>query len=462
MSDQSAITHYQLKKNGNLINVTIEAQLYLAPETTMIGNIQFPQGFKVCGTAQFFFLTLTSDTEIIPSKGIKINEELKKIEWKIGGVDLFKVSGAGGAGNAQLSLCSYTDEKQTDPKLKSPHFLISGDFVFLDIVNCSTFIDISKEGFKFEIQKKHFLVDLNLNGQFTKLDDFGASGYAKCTIGTLDLGRAGAINFDTEVSASFGIAVTHHDELAVNANASFDVKVHDDCFKIIDAKIDIDEKFFQSLPSSLAKLIVGEILKEPLTWLKWVNNDLIKVTEEVAVLLKEVFKISNWKDVASLMREADCEFETIVKEIVHAFCVTAEEVGNYLAGQAKVCAINSVNALTVSYVHVSLHLIAQPALVRLTTSKDGQRLLYLFYDKQDALMSALIAVPSVWKNYVGPDGSLEQLKADPAQVTVMALESLKNSLGKDFETAINEAITILKRYVGLNASEFFHSLEMRK
>jgi len=458
MDATNGITHYQLKLNGNAIDVELEAQLYLAPQNTSIGSITFPEGFKAIGTISVFFLQLTSNTEILPSSGIKINEEINAIKWEIGGIDLFKLTGAGGSGNPTLSMSTFTDNTQKEEDLKAPHFLLSGEISFLDIDDVSVYVNIRKEGMNFDLNDHYFVIDLDVKGSFTKLDDFSVSGTAAFEIGNLNLGAAGSIPINTGVSAMLAIAVADNaNTLSLGANASLTIEILGDSFNLVNASLTVSASFFENLPSAIEQLLIDEILKAPLKWLNWVKNGLITITGDVVQVLKDIFNISSWQDVADLMKQVGYDFAAIVSGIAHVFGVAVSDIWNFLISSVKDCAVNSVNALTGNGLGFGLFDYSQQFLSKMGSSADSQQLLYLYYSNQQELEQVLLRNPAIWNNYIGQDKD-SLILSDPASATINSLDKLKTVSSPVLTQAIDDSIVILKKYTHLNYDTFREKL----
>ncbi|MDN3694337.1 hypothetical protein QWZ06_19640 [Chryseobacterium tructae] len=457
MDKNNGITHYQLKLNGNKIDVNLEAQLYLAPQNTAIGSITFPQGFKAIGNVSIFVLQLQSNTEIFPDKGIKINEEVNSINWNVAGIDLFKITSASGSGNPVLSMSTFTDNTQKNDDLKNPHFLIDGKVSFLDINGISIYVNIRKEGINFEIKDKYFLVDVDVQGNFTKLDDFSVSGSAVVGITELNLGAAGTIPINTNIKSSLGIAVTTISQnLTLNANASLTVEILGDSFNLVDVTISISQSFFKSLPDTIGKLLIDAILKEPLKWLNWVKNGLITIAGDVVQVLKDIFKVVSWKNICDLMQQVGYAFSEIVKSIVHVFGIAATDVWNYLISIAENCAIDAVNHLTGSANHYTLFEYSQSFLSTLGGTEDAQRLLFLYYNNQESLQNSLMINSEIWNEFIAPDNQ-KLLQIKPAETTIIYLNKIK-SVSPHMSKDIDEVISILAEYEHLEVDVFIEKL----
>jgi hypothetical protein len=460
MNGADGITHYQLKAGADGILVDVEAQLYLAPaETTMLGGFAYPRMFKATGEIEFLFLDLVSDTAIAPSQGIKINETIKPIDWQLGGVPIFSLSGANGTGGATLSVCTYSDPTQPDPRLQGPHFLLSGALKFLDFVSASAYVDIRKEGAAFGIKGTAWAMTLELAGHFTALTDMGAAGTAALTLGTLDLGDAGKIAIDTGVTARLDLRVSNpNNDPTFTGTATLSVEILGHQFDIVNANISVDAHFFEHLGSSIMGLIEDAVLALPAVWLKWVEDGLITIAKSVAELLKDVFSISSWRDAAKLMWEAGFEFLKIAEEVAEAFAVALSDVWDFLESLVADCAMASVNRLTNDFRLFDLFAVARDSLAAIPARGDGDRLLYLFYSNKDALQDAIARDPRSWHNFAGGADAAMAFAETPADRVIAGLTEALPNLPRAGRHDAAEAITILDRYRGTPWAEMRHKV----
>jgi hypothetical protein len=142
LTDLTTMKHYELVKNGDKITVSLEAQLYVAPQATQIGTINFPQDFYINGKIEFLFFNLETTINIDPNQGIAIDAQMDKIV--IGHEHLFSLKALEGDGGPNLSVATYTQPDQKVEELKSPHFYINGQLEMLGISR-GAFVSLTKK-----------------------------------------------------------------------------------------------------------------------------------------------------------------------------------------------------------------------------------------------------------------------------------------------------------------------------
>jgi hypothetical protein len=286
LTDRVTMIHYQLYKRGNKIEVSREAQLYVAPQTTSIGDIQFKEGFFVSGALQMLLLRTETEIEIRRNKGIAIDTSMDKIV--IGTEKLFSLKALEGDGGPRLSVATFTQPDHEIEELKPPHFYINGQLEMLGISR-EVFVTLSENGFEFSLGGSLVLaVHGEIHGHFKGLTDMAAGGSLDVEVGTIDLGPLGKIPINTGVNGKLDIVVDH-DSISVTFDANFKLasKTHNI------AKFDIDVKYQQltDLASILwekVKEILSDIFKNVEEWAKAVGNKLIEgVTDPSGVLERE-------------------------------------------------------------------------------------------------------------------------------------------------------------------------------
>ncbi|WP_424101158.1 hypothetical protein [Moorena producens] len=286
LTDRMTMIHYQLYKRGNTIEVSRQAQLYIAPQSTFIGDIRFEEGFFVSGALQLLLFRTETNIEIRKNKGIAIDTYMDPIV--IGTEKLFSLKAFEGDGGPRLSVATFTQPDHEIEDFKLPHFYINGQLQMLGISR-EAFVTLTKNGFEFYLGGDLVLaVHGEIHGHFKGLTDMAAGGSLDVEVGTIDLGPLGKIPINTGVNGSLDITVDK-DSISVtfDANFKFAGKTH----KI--AKFDIDVKFKQltDLAEMLyekVKDLLSDIFKDVEEWAKAVGDKLIEgVTDPSGVLERE-------------------------------------------------------------------------------------------------------------------------------------------------------------------------------
>ena len=77
LTDMATMTHYILRHEHGTISVSLEPQLYCAPQATQIGSLQFPQGFHLEAEVDLIALRAQLTIEIKGLTGISAEADLR-------------------------------------------------------------------------------------------------------------------------------------------------------------------------------------------------------------------------------------------------------------------------------------------------------------------------------------------------------------------------------------------------
>lgn len=248
LTDMTTMHHYQLRKNGNDIDVSIEAQLYCAPVDTAIGAIKFPQGFFINCAIDFLGFNADATIDISTSRGIAIDAQTDKIV--IGTEVVFALKAAKGPGGPIVSASTFTQPKHPVKEFRPPHFYINGSLEMLGIVK-ATFVTLTTKGFEFDLNGNLVPgVFFDLHGMFAGPQHLAVGGGIKVGLGTIDLGPIGKVHIDTDADGSLDIQV-HGQDIGAKVSAQFEAlgKKH----RIGTFGLDVSDKALAKLPALLAK-----------------------------------------------------------------------------------------------------------------------------------------------------------------------------------------------------------------
>ena len=219
ITDLTTMRHYQLKKQGNKINVSVEAQLYCAPQNTSIGATRFPQGFYLNAALSFLGFDADATVDISMNRGIAIDAEMDKVV--IGSEMLFCIKAAKGSGGPKISVSTYRQPKQPVKEFRAPHFYINGGLEMLGIRE-NIFIELTSKGFEFDLNGG-FIPGLtfDLHGSFAGPQHLSVGGGIKAGLGTINLGALGKIKIDTDIDAELDVQV-HGKTITASVQANFE------------------------------------------------------------------------------------------------------------------------------------------------------------------------------------------------------------------------------------------------
>ncbi|MCP4217037.1 MAG: hypothetical protein GY765_20485 [bacterium] len=282
-------THYQLKKKGGDIEVSVEAQFYCAPQDTQISDLfSYKKGFFINGKIHFFFIEAEASVTVSSNKGFAIDADMDPII--IGNATLFSIKAAKGSGGPKISVATF-DQPQEPKEFRSPHFFINGQLEMLGIKD-SIYVNLTeKSGLKFDLKTQCISgLTFDLSGHFNALDNMEVKGDVDAEIPTIDLGILGKVNLETGAGGSLDLGVNKKDIYA-HIKAHFEFAGQTLTLPIIDLDFEIAslEKLVEKL-AGLIKNALKDFLDDAVQWAKYVGEKIIEGVEDVEHVLSEYFK----------------------------------------------------------------------------------------------------------------------------------------------------------------------------
>ncbi|HLO04708.1 MAG TPA: hypothetical protein VK191_16505, partial [Symbiobacteriaceae bacterium] len=292
LTDRTTMTHYRLQAGAKGVEVALLPQLYVAPETTMIGAIQFNQGFHVEGEIDLLLLKARVKALVNAKQGIAADVNVDPIT--IWDADFFALKAAQGSGGPLLSLSTFTQPTQKDPNLRPPHFLLNGMLHLLGLDLLSTYVSIDRKGFTFAVKGQvNTFLNLDLKGQIDGSPTLMLSGATVVGLDRpLDLGPLGKVGVKTDVKSSLDVGYKGGTASA-KLKGSFDFAgVHGE---IPPLTLDVKGKALVKIGDTLWEQ-VSAILQKALAsadqWLTWVGNKVITGAGQTAAEVGKVLSNS--------------------------------------------------------------------------------------------------------------------------------------------------------------------------
>ncbi len=288
LTDQkNDMRHYQLRKQGEQIEVSLEAQFCCVPQLTQIGTLPpFEPDFYVSGGIDLLGFHAAATINISPNQGIAVDAEMDRIV--IGTEALFSLKAAEGTGGPCLSAATFTQPNETNEKFRPPHFYINGEFEILGLTR-EVYVSLTTSGLEFDVNGQMTpLLFIDVHGCINGVTQLGFGGDVKVGLGTIDLGPLGKIDVNTDVEGKLDIQVngaTIVAKLAAGfqfAGKGFDLAVD----------LDIHTAALLDLPETLLNLLkqqLEDFLNDAAKWAECVAKGLIKGVEDMEQVLRDVF-----------------------------------------------------------------------------------------------------------------------------------------------------------------------------
>ncbi len=219
LTDLTTLRHYQLKKSGDAIAVSLDPQFYFAPQQTAIGTIKFPQGFFLDAALSLAGFDVGAKIEVSANQGISVDAQMDKISL----VDdkLFSIAAMQGGGGPRLSLSTFAQPSNPVAQFRQPHFYVNGALTLLGIKE-GIYASVSTQGVDLALTGELVPgVQFDVDARFGK-GGLGAAGSAKVGIGTVDLGSLGKAKINTRLDVSVEVEIDSRPKsVSINTGATF-------------------------------------------------------------------------------------------------------------------------------------------------------------------------------------------------------------------------------------------------
>lgn len=307
LTDMATMAHYGLETRSGQIAVSKEAQFYCAPQTTTIGALQFPQGFRICAHIEYLILDLVIDIEISATQGVLVDVEAKPIV--LFQKSFLSIAGADGKNGPRLSLCTYDRANETDPQLRGPHFLLSAGLRVLSVDVYKIYVFINAGEATFDITQRFAMAStMRVRASMQSLTQMSADGSLDVGIDdTLDFGLLGRIAVDVMVSGAFDMGLNGS---AASAGFKGSFVFQGVSFNLPRLAIDVTGQGLLAIEKQTLDAATNAIdayLKDADQWLEWVDKNVVaglaNGAEDVGKALKQVYSMAD-QDIATITKSA--------------------------------------------------------------------------------------------------------------------------------------------------------------
>lgn len=159
LTDRSgpALRHYRLTRagaglasgTGSTIEVSLDAQLYAAPQDVRIDAIHYPQGCLVSGELELFGLHSRSEITVRPQTGLSVESVLDRVV--VGDERVFVLESDRPGSGPHLSVATFARPEHTDPREREPHASIHGT-VLLFGMRRALDVELTADGLDFGVE----------------------------------------------------------------------------------------------------------------------------------------------------------------------------------------------------------------------------------------------------------------------------------------------------------------------
>jgi hypothetical protein len=372
---QNEMRHYQIRKDPKTgkIRVSLEAQLYCAPQYSQIGTLQFQQGFFLNGTLDILGLKSTTTIEVSNNKGIAIDSYLNK-SLIIGNKNLFMLSDDKGKKGPRVSLSTFSQPNKPEKLFRKPHFYIDGRLNLLDLKS-TCLVQITQSGCNFLFDEKASTgfrtngfsgktsFDFNVNGKINFKQGMDVTTSVKLMMqGKIKPGKLIKIPKGTPLSAinkmgAIKLAESFNGSVRIKfdgkqANVTFGTRVKIESLATIKINVGLNANTDSIL--DLGEIVCKEIekelkniLKDATQWVKAVDKGLIsgvKDVEQVGSVLAHVFKQSP-ANATKLLKGAGRDVKDVGKVLNKVYKVNPKDAQKFLKNNFHISDKDLKNAL---------------------------------------------------------------------------------------------------------------------
>lgn len=291
LTDLKEMLHYELTAVPDGISVVLNPQFYCVPQTTSIGPLRFEQGVFINTALEILSFDAMAKILVKLNKGISVDGAMNRIV--IGTKSLFSFESGDGEKGPRISIATFAQPEMPEKAFRDPHILIDGQVNILGMKR-QAYAALNRGGFEFHVAFSPVpLVSFDLAGHFSGPADLSIEGAVKIGLGSLNLGKLGSIDIETNVGGELSIGVTNSD---IWAKFEGEFEFAGERLKLPPVNLDVNSASLPELPGKI-RVHVEECLSKALLddaekWLKLLDDGVIKGVENAAGILKTTFEAS--------------------------------------------------------------------------------------------------------------------------------------------------------------------------
>lgn len=309
---KNRMRHYQLALDGDSIGVSVQAQIYCAPQRTTIGDLPpFEAGFYLNGAVEFLGFRAQATIDVSPSQGIAADGWMDPIVigrmsddfavfsltaaredgTAVGGTGTALAAGNGGGSvhGPALSLSTFTQPNQSTPDLQAPHLVLNGQVQLLGIGR-SVYARVAKSGVEFELKGDLSpAASYDLTGRVDGLTSLGAGGAVKVGLDTVDLGELGKVPINTGVTGNLDVGVN---DTSAYAHLAAGFQFAGQALTLPRIDLDVRLAALRDLAVTVydaVKNFLLDLLKDAAKWAEYVARGFIQGVQDVVQVLQDHF-----------------------------------------------------------------------------------------------------------------------------------------------------------------------------
>ncbi len=279
--------HYELKLNGDSIDVSQEAQLYIVPTDTIIARLPiFRKGIIVNGKLQILSWWVEVKVVVNTNNGISATAIMSPM--KIYGEDFLTITDEKDDKKGPIfSVSTFYQTAPVEKELKQPHILFSGKITFLGASQLGAYVFITLSGLEFEFKGKMvdgngqqlLDVEFDLKATVSGLTTMSAEGSITVKIDkTFDFGKLGSLDFDLDIECDVKVGLKDLEPSATLVKGTFEF---DGTGFTLPANLELKtaEKPFANMVGIVepeVKKVLSAFLLNAKHWLNFVKKKLIK------------------------------------------------------------------------------------------------------------------------------------------------------------------------------------------
>lgn len=283
-----SMMQYQAVKQPNGVRVTVEPQFYLAPQTTLLGELTYPQGFFLNAGVKVLTLDGSAKVELNANQGILADGSLSRIV--IGPEALFCLQSSDGKSGPRVSVATFSQPQLPQKELQAPHVLLDGELITLGLKR-QLYVSVGTAGFSFEMQGTLLPgCACDLKGSFSGLSELSVGGAINIAIGEVNLGALGTANINTGADGTLDLGVKGSSAWA-KYSAGFEFAGQK--FNLPPIDLDVNTPSLLALPrlaeQAVAKALTDFLLKDATHWAELVAAGSIKGVQDTTKVLQSEF-----------------------------------------------------------------------------------------------------------------------------------------------------------------------------
>lgn len=295
----TGLRHYRLHRAGATgdIEVSLDAQLYVAPQAVRIGAAVYPSGYWVSGELELFGLRSRTEFSVDPAVGLSVESTMDRLV--VGGEQILVIEGVQPGTGPSLSVSTVD---RPGAQQRDAHATLNGRLLLFGMER-SLRAEVKADSLSFGVTHEPLpglRLELDLDCRLRDRTDLEVDGRLALAVGTLDLGVLGKVTVDSGLRGRLTVRVRDGKVEAV-VSGTLTLAGRDVTWSRALSSGELDPQRLAVVVEEVVTERVRVALGSARAWIEAVGDGLVSGVNDFARVLTDWFGVTSVDEVAALL-----------------------------------------------------------------------------------------------------------------------------------------------------------------